>query len=55
MSSSKGMSGGFVGRLRDVAQVARLLGEFRVVTITGMPGIGKTRLALEVAAGLAVG
>ncbi|MBA2447791.1 MAG: AAA family ATPase, partial [Chloroflexi bacterium] len=40
----------FVGRERDTAEVARLLSTARLVTLTGAGGIGKTRLALEVAA-----
>jgi predicted ATPase/DNA-binding CsgD family transcriptional regulator len=39
----------FVGRDGEVAQVAGLLGEYRLVTVTGPGGIGKTRLASEVA------
>jgi predicted ATPase len=41
----------FVGREREIAEVRRLLGGARLVTLTGPPGTGKTRLALEVAAG----
>jgi predicted ATPase/DNA-binding CsgD family transcriptional regulator len=41
---------GFVGRRREVAEVRRLLAGSRLVTIVGMGGVGKTRLALEVAA-----
>jgi predicted ATPase/DNA-binding CsgD family transcriptional regulator len=43
---------GFVGRRREVARVRRLLEGNRLVTITGVGGVGKTRLALEVAAGI---
>ncbi|HEX2165183.1 MAG TPA: LuxR family transcriptional regulator, partial [Thermoanaerobaculia bacterium] len=39
-----------VGREREVAEVRRLLAEERLVTLTGAGGIGKTRLALAVAA-----
>jgi len=41
----------FVGRSRERQAVEKLLGESRLVTITGMAGAGKSRLALEVAAG----
>jgi predicted ATPase/DNA-binding CsgD family transcriptional regulator len=39
----------FVGRAAEVAEVAGLLGEYRLVTVTGPGGMGKTRLAGEVA------
>ena len=42
----------FVGRDEDVKIVGELLGEHRVVTLTGVGGVGKTRLALQVAADL---
>ena len=37
----------FVGREAELAQVAGLLAEHRVVTLTGPPGVGKSRTALE--------
>ncbi|WNZ13576.1 response regulator [Streptomyces sp. 11x1] len=40
----------FVGRLQETAEIRRLLCVRRLVTLTGMGGAGKTRLALEVAA-----
>ena len=39
----------FVGREEDLDNVARLLNEGRLVTVTGVGGVGKTRLAIEVA------
>jgi predicted ATPase/class 3 adenylate cyclase len=40
----------FIGRDRELLRVAKALGESRVVTLTGVGGVGKTRLALQVAA-----
>ncbi|MFI7703500.1 LuxR C-terminal-related transcriptional regulator [Nonomuraea sp. NPDC049480] len=42
----------FVGRERDLDDLRGLFGRTRVVTLCGVGGIGKTRLALRVAAGL---
>ncbi len=39
----------FVGREEEVAEAAALLSEYRLVTVTGPGGMGKTRLAAEVA------
>ena len=44
----------FIGREREIADLKELLvGEARLVTLTGPGGSGKTRLALSVASGLA--
>src|SRR5204863_33494 len=40
----------FVGRERELGELARLLGRTRLVTVVGAGGSGKTRLALEAAA-----
>jgi predicted ATPase/DNA-binding SARP family transcriptional activator len=40
----------FVGRRRERSEIAAMLGRHRVVTITGPGGVGKTALALHVAA-----
>ncbi|MGW6379389.1 ATP-binding protein [Rhodococcus sp. NPDC055112] len=40
----------FVGRRRETAESRRLLSSSRLVTLTGIGGVGKTRLALRVAA-----
>src|SRR4051794_1220755 len=45
----------FIGRERDVAELRQLLDATRAVTLCGAGGIGKTRLALRVAATLADG
>jgi predicted ATPase/DNA-binding CsgD family transcriptional regulator len=42
----------FIGREAELAAVRRLVGESRLVTLTGTGGAGKTRLGLQVAAGL---
>ncbi|GAB3135438.1 LuxR C-terminal-related transcriptional regulator [Microbispora hainanensis] len=40
----------FVGRRRELAEIRRLLSVSRLVTLTGVGGVGKTRLALRAAA-----
>ncbi len=40
----------FVGREGELAELAALLGDARLVTLTGAGGSGKTRLAIEIAA-----
>ena len=43
----------FVGRAGEVEEVARLVEEYRLVTVTGPGGVGKTRLACELTRRLA--
>lgn len=43
----------FVGRQKEIKDVTRLLESARLLTLTGPPGTGKTRLATRVAADLA--
>src|SRR5207247_5891981 len=42
----------FIGRHREVAEIRRLVTETRLLTLAGSGGVGKTRLALQVAADL---
>jgi predicted ATPase/class 3 adenylate cyclase len=42
----------FVGREKEMAEIKRLLGGTRLLTLTGAGGSGKTRLALQAAADL---
>jgi predicted ATPase/class 3 adenylate cyclase len=42
----------FVGRERELAVAAGLVRSARVVTLTGVGGVGKTRLAIQTAAGM---
>ncbi|MGW4164197.1 ATP-binding protein [Streptomyces sp. NPDC004788] len=42
----------FVGRAAEQDELALLLGEFRLVTVVGVGGVGKTRLVLRSAAAL---
>jgi len=42
----------FIGREAELAAVRALVGRSRLVTLTGAGGAGKTRLALQVAAGV---
>lgn len=45
----------FVGRRRETVAATRLLGEHRLLTLTGGAGVGKTRLALRVASDVSHG
>ncbi|MEV4450394.1 ATP-binding protein [Streptomyces mirabilis] len=40
----------FVGRRQEIGEVRKLLGAARLVTLTGVGGVGKTRLAIETGA-----
>ena len=43
----------FVGRESEIDELKHLLGTTRLLTLTGAGGCGKTRLALQLASGLA--
>lgn len=43
----------FLGRVGDIEQLKRVITTGRTVTLVGVGGVGKTRLAIEVAAGAA--
>src|ERR1700694_1810078 len=43
----------FIGRESEVAEIEAAVRKHRLVTLTGVGGVGKTRLALEVASELA--
>ena len=43
----------FIGRQSELAEIQRLLGSARLLTLTGAGGVGKTRLAFEAARRLA--
>src|SRR5271166_4134482 len=45
----------FVGREAEIDDVRQILADNRLVTLTGAGGVGKTRLAVQVAAGIAGG
>jgi predicted ATPase/DNA-binding SARP family transcriptional activator/predicted negative regulator of RcsB-dependent stress response len=47
-----GVSATLVGREADIAAVTRVVAEQRLVTVVGPAGVGKTRLAIEVARGI---
>jgi DNA-binding SARP family transcriptional activator len=37
----------FIGREKDITEIVRLLDKHRLVTLTGLGGVGKTRLAIQ--------
>ncbi|MEI5098801.1 NB-ARC domain-containing protein [Streptomyces sp. PmtG] len=50
--SSGGSGGELVGRRAELAEISRRLGRHQLVTVSGVGGVGKTRLARRVAAEL---
>jgi predicted ATPase len=44
----------FIGRDAELVRVRKAVAEHRLVTLTGVGGVGKTRLALQVAADIAI-
>jgi predicted ATPase/DNA-binding CsgD family transcriptional regulator len=44
------MQTSFVDRRRETAHIVAVMGQARLVTLTGPPGVGKSRLAVQVAA-----
>jgi predicted ATPase len=44
--------GGLAGRAAEAATIQRMVGRSRLVTITGMPGVGKTAVAIAAAAAM---
>ena len=48
-SGLQSAANGFHGRVEELAEVGDLLGRARLVTVTGPPGVGKTRLSSELA------
>ncbi len=42
----------FIGREREIGEIRQILGTSRLVTLTSVGGTGKTRLSLQVAAGV---
>ncbi len=55
MSSEQGLANfpiqltSFIGREREIADILRLVGSARLVTLSGVGGSGKTRLAIQAA------
>jgi class 3 adenylate cyclase len=43
----------FIGRVAQITEIRKLLTDNRLVTLTGAGGAGKTRLAIQIAAGIA--
>jgi non-specific serine/threonine protein kinase len=42
----------FIGREPEISEIQNILNETRLLTLTGSPGIGKTRLAMRVVTGM---
>lgn len=52
ISSSELFPGGLTGRDAETSAIRRMIGQSRVLTVTGLPGVGKTATAIAAAAGI---
>src|SRR5260370_10050504 len=53
LSPSDRTQGGLLGRAAEAAAIRRTLDQARLVTVTGLPGVGKTAVGLQAASAAA--